>query len=654
VCNVLVKDGLLKKAQSEAVLREAEQSGERVEEYVLMQGLVSEADLLKSLAAHYRTYFVSTEKLATSAPVKATLGMIPRRFAETKGVYPVMFDPRTMTLSIVTADPSDDDILRGAQMASGAKAVKAFVARPAAVQAAIQRGYAGDARAFHALEVRQQLAFAQNVQVPAGQGRMISERAMTAVRHDPVVVPPSPAPPAPLSVRPEPPPPPSVRPAPLSPPPPPPPPVIVAREDTLELFSVLISLLEGTRADLHGHSVHVARLARRVAERMRLDEAATNAIVVASYIHDLGKMGQFHLTALNVAEYDGHKVQAQKTYFTPVRLLEPAKIAKEALLAVQHMYERWDGKGFPDGQAGKDIPMGSRILSIADTYADLTQNPRNPFRKTLPAEEACAALEKHKEAVFDPTLVDLMRHIVMGEKFASRFTALMVDADAEETTVLELRMLEQGFVVKTAKGAEEAKKILAEDKIDVVVSELELAQGDGLALLQDARKESWGKNLPWVVYTRRQDRASAQKAFECGVLDFVAKPAPSDLFVAKLKAMMENRAARSGAMARGVSGSLKEMGLPDILQVLFHGRKSGNLKIRGGPVGSGEVHLADGNIVNAVWGEKTGEDAFYAMLKVTDGDFSLDPSFKSDKRLIHQSTEALLLEGLRRLDEGLT
>ena len=105
-------------------------------------------------------------------------------------------------------------------------------------------------------------------------------------------------------------------------------------------------------------------------------------------------MGQYHLTALNCSEYDGHKVAAQKACGVPARLLEPVRMPPEAVEAVAHMYERYDGKGFPDGIGGKDIPLGARVLAICDTYADLTQNPRNPFRKTLSPQEACAALAK--------------------------------------------------------------------------------------------------------------------------------------------------------------------------------------------------------------------------------------------------------------------
>src|ERR1019366_6732341 len=425
-----------------------------------------------------------------------------------------------------------------------------------------------------------------------------------------------------------------------------------------ELLNVLVSLLENGRTDLRGHSAQVARLVRRMAEKMGLEAGGTNALVAAAYVHDLGKMGQYHLTALNCAEYDGHKVAAQKYCGVPSRLLEPVRMAPETVQAVEHMYERYDGKGFPDGQGGKDIPLGARVLAICDTYADLTQNPRNPFRKALSAQEASAALSTHKGTIFDPNLVDLFHHTITGEDLkarllADRQQALLVDADPEETTVLELRMIEQGFVVKTARSAEQALKVLGEGETDLVVGEIDLGPSDGLALIAEARKQPWGKDLPWVIYTRRHERTVAQKAFDLGVLDYVTKPASAELLVAKLKALLDQRASASPRKTRGVSGSLREMGLPHMVQVLFHGRKTGKLEIRA-PQGSGEIHFAEGNVVDALWGATRAEPAFYAMLKLTDGDFSLDPSFRPAGRVIHQSAEALLLEGMRRMDEGLT
>jgi response regulator RpfG family c-di-GMP phosphodiesterase len=662
---VLVRDRLLKPDQVEAVVTHANRGRERVEEVVLDMGLVGETDLLKSLAANYRVFFVSSEKLAKAEVSPALVHMIPQRFAEQMGICPIVFDSKTHALTVVTADPDDADLLREAQLASGAKEVKAVFARPAAIRALIAKVYTGDGRPFAMLDKQTRSLFDQAL---TGYGRHVvdfeTDGAPRVETHRKERVIEDPAPPPAPSRKPAPPPPP---PMPVAAPPPPPPAPVplpppsataergVSGASFVELLHVLVSLLETSRADLHGHSAQVARLMRRIGDKMGLDPGTAAIFVAGAFVHDLGKMGALHLTPLNVGEYEGHKIAAQKAFGVPARLLDPVRLPIETKEAVAHMYERFDGRGFPDGTSGKDIPLGARLLAICDTYADLTSNPRNPFRKTLSPVDAVAALAKYKETIFDPNLVDIFRTIVLGEELtarllASRSAALIVDVDPEETTVLELRMSEQGFVVKTVRSQDHALKVLAEGETDLVISEIDLGSGDGLALLTAARSQSWGKDMPWVIYTRRQEREVAQKAFELGVLDYVTKPAPADVLVAKLKALLEQRA--SPRKTQGVSGSLREMGLPDMVQVLFHGRKTGNLRIRA-PDGSGEIHFVEGNVVDALWRDLRGETAFYALVKLVDGEFALDPSFRASERVINQSAEALLLEGMRRMDEGL-
>ena len=112
--------------------------------------------------------------------------------------------------------------------------------------------------------------------------------------------------------------------------------------------------------------------------------------------------------------------------------------------------------------------------------------------------------------------------------------------------------------------------------------------------------------------------------------------------------LIERRGATNN---KGVSGSLGEMSLPDMVQILWHGRKTCALKIQAGS-SNGEIDFAEGQVVNARWQELRGEEAFYKMLSLQEGDFRLDPSYKPTVRVISASPEALLLEGMRRLDEA--
>ncbi len=634
----MVADGLIQPEHQEAALNTLARTGERVEEILLDLGAVEEAALLKYLASLYRTRFVSTEKLQKADIDRATLDKVTKKLAERDLVFPVLFDPQTSTLSVVTPDPGNMQGLHDLQVASGVKTVQAFVGRPRAVRAAIGKAYGGDIHAFAALDRQAHAQFTNMLDV--FERNLVSEESLTmslakeatsgerTLTESDLEKPRS-----------------TTRGG-----------TAVSDESYLETLNVLVTLLENARADLRGHSGQVARLMRRISERIGLPEVTRAAHSAAGYLHDLGKMSAYHLTALNVAEYEGHRTSAQKHYKAPLHLLEAAGLSPETSSAIEHMYERYDGQGFPEKLSGKEIPLGARLLAISDTYADLTQNPRNPFRKTLRPVQACEVLQRYRGTVFDPNLVDIFKHTVTGEDLkarllANRRRALIVDPDPEETTVLELRLVEQGFEVQQAHAADLAIKILEKGEMEIVISELELGSGtDGFKLLEEARQKSWGRSLPWVFVTHRAGRTDAQRAFDLGAADFLTKPVSADLLVAKLKQIIEREATRGG-VARGVSGSLQEMSLPDIVQVLWHGRKTGSLKIRSGQNG-GEIHFVGGAIYNALWTNLRGEEAFYAMLSLDQGDFALDPNFTAPQQVVTASPEALLLEGMRRLDEA--
>ncbi|HEY8944781.1 MAG TPA: HD domain-containing phosphohydrolase, partial [Polyangiaceae bacterium] len=480
----LVADGLIKPEHQEAALNQMARTGERVEEVLLELSALDEAQLLKFLAALHRTRFVSTEKLSKAEIDRVTLDKVPKKLAERDCVFPVLYDAATATLSIVTPDPDNAATLQDVQLASGAKDVRAFVGRPRAVRAAISKAYNGDIHAFATLDRDAHAQFATMLNVfernlvseeslaVSVAKESIGERTLTGAELEQ-----------------------GHRAAKRA--------GGAADEAYLETLNVLVTLLENGRQDLRGHSSQVARLAKRIAERIGIPEASRAALQIAGYCHDLGKMGTYHLTALNVAQYEGHRTSALKQYKAPTRLLEAVNLPAEATQAIEHMYERYDAQGLPDRLGGKEIPLGARLLAIVDTYADLTQNPRNPFRKALRPVQACEVLDRYRGTIFDPNLIDLFKHTVTGEDLkarllSNRHRALIVDPDPEETTVLELRMLEQGFEVQQARTVEQAIKHLEKGETEIVVSEVELAPGDGFALLEHARKHPWGQKVPWV------------------------------------------------------------------------------------------------------------------------------------------------------------
>ncbi len=649
----LEEQGKLTPAQYEGVVHHAQRTGERVEDALIETGTLEEAELLKLLAARYKTRFVSTERLSKADIDRKTLERIPHKLAERLQVFPVVFDARASSLSFVAAAPGEDDVEKQVLVMSGAREARALVARPAAIRAAIQKFYLKNPRAFADLAERETPAPSQlDVFDPSPFGDGF-EDPFTGLMSGP-------APPIEVVREPE---------APRAPPPSPPvlapqavipadlpaaDPLRVDHEAYLETLNVFVSLLERERGELRGHSSQVARLCRLVAERVGLPPADHQALSIAAYLHDVGKGAQgYHLTSLNVARYEGHRLQAQKSREVPSKLFAAARVGDGVARILAHLYERFDGQGFPDRLAGKDIPYGARVLALVETYCDLVGNSRNPYRKVLSAPQALSVVRELSGTLFDPTLADLLRHVVLGEdtsQATGRTRALIVDPDPEETTVLEMRLLEHGFAVSVARDLATARDQIKNDPPDVVVTEVDLGGGQSGFDLPRVVGELPEEQRPAVVFlTTHSDRESVSRAFDLGAADYIVKPASAELVATKMGQVAQSSARRQ---ASGVSGSLKEMSLPDVVQILCNGRRGGRLQIISGGK-RGEVHFAEGQIHDAQFGGLGGEEAFYAMLKLSDGTFSLDPSFAPTRRVIHASAEGLLLEGMRRLDEGI-
>lgn len=661
----LLAEGRIAPHAYDGVREHARRTGEPIEEVLLAMQAITEADLLKYVAGMYRTRFVSTEKLAQADIAESTLAKLPQKLAERLQVFPILFDARTQTLSVVTADLAGD-VAKHVQLATGAREVRVYASRPAAVRAAIRKFYGGDKHAFASLEKKP----APQIQhlLDVYERNMVSEEMLKGE---------STRPPAPRSQ-------PAVRDddfrrgssTPAAPTSDFPAqevitsvhevpsamlgtfrhtqqPVPASDVDPVALMSVLVSLIESQREELRGHSSQVARWMGQAADKMGLVESEKRALLLASQMHDLGKGSQYHLTALNVAEYDGHRAHAQKAYLAPLRLFDGVTLPRSTREALTHLYERFDGRGFPEGRAGKEIPLGARLLAIVETYVDITANARNPYNKALTVEEACSVLSEFAGKIFDPNLVTVVTGVVQEKAVPATAqgggTVLIVDPDPEETTVLELRFCEAGHRVLIARSTKEAHRLVDSNTIDAVISEVTLADGDGFDLLQEFRARHQLNDVPILFLTRRADRESVNRGFGLGASDYLVKPTSADVIVAKAQQLIEGR---GRSLSRGaIAGSLREMALPDVVQLLAHGRKSGRLRVKAANV-NGELQFEAGEIFAAQFGSHRGEEAIYAMLALKDGSFELDPSFHPPSREIHASAESLLLEGMRRMDES--
>ena len=635
------------------------------EEAILQLGLMSEGELLKYIAGLYRTRFVGSDRLAKAGVDPQLLQKVPRKLAKRLTAFPILYDNRSRTLSVVAADVTDDDVRQQMQFATGARDVKVYVAREAAIRAAIAKHYDQDGRPFEMLlsgaSSRQVRTSRESDPVP-GWGQVFEEKDGLLIRRAraqsiEMEQPANDQSPEPESEEP----PPQTQsrvtagqtlieqlsaPAQVDD-------LTVDPEVYLETLSVLITLIEQLNQDRGGHSMRVVRICQKVGERIRLTKPQVQGILIAAYLHDVGVAADSHVTPFDVALDETKREVARRIYTAPTRLLESVALPKTAVDALRHRYERFDGKGFPERLSGKEIPLGARVLSVVESYIDLTQTKANAFGRRVPADEACEALEPHKGTTFDPAVVDWLRHIVLDDGVKSqilsaRHRVLIVDPDPEETAVLEVQFAGQGYEVTIERSVDAALRCLDAEKYDLVVSEVHLSDGEGFDLLRRMRESSHAQ-VPLMFVSSERAQASVNRGLELGAADYVVKPASAAVVVAKAsRVIADSRTKKPGG--RGVSGSLQEMALPDVIQILGNGRKGGLLKVRSGTL-QGVLMFQDGSIHDARFGDLGGAEAVYGILRLMEGDFELEPDPTPVEDVIGIPTHHLLLEAMRRLDE---
>ncbi len=180
---------------------------------------------------------------------------------------------------------------------------------------------------------------------------------------------------------------------------------------SIKAFTALIELRGSAQV---GHARQVADLARRIAQAMKLDAEVERELTIAALLHDIGHIGLSDtVLARPVNRLDREELRRYRLH--PV-LGEQALLASDDMQGVAPLirahHERWDGQGFPDGLRGAAIPLGARILAVADTFEDL-RSGRIDGRALSPLDARRSVLAG-RDSQFDPTVVDA---------FASLFSA---------------------------------------------------------------------------------------------------------------------------------------------------------------------------------------------------------------------------------------
>lgn len=217
---------------------------------------------------------------------------------------------------------------------------------------------------------------------------------------------------------------------------------------SIQVFSGLLELRGGW---LLGHSRRVADVAWRIGQAMGCTEAELQTLLIASLLHDIGLIGlPDALLRKPVARFSDTEMQQYRQH--PLEgehslLALDSMQASAALIRAHH--ERFDGQGFPDGRRGAEIPLGARILAVADTFDDLQSGALVDARAT--AAEARTLIQRARGVQLDPDVVDVFLHITAPAPPPPPTWQLLGTADLKAGMVLAADLVSpRGLLMLTA------------------------------------------------------------------------------------------------------------------------------------------------------------------------------------------------------------
>jgi DNA-binding response OmpR family regulator len=236
----------------------------------------------------------------------------------------------------------------------------------------------------------------------------------------------------------------------------------------------------------------------------------------------------------------------------------------------------------------------------------------------------------------------------------SNVKVLLVD---DNPMILELlrQALVQFCTLQTLHDGADALLKAIEEKPDLIIADYLMNGMDGRQLLQKIKARSATATIPVVLMASKTDINEKLKALQDTVEDFVEKPFFVKEAAARIKKLVDKisleKMAREATAGGVLRGSLAQMNVLDLLQSLDMGRKTCALTLTNNGDNC-KMFFTDGQINHAVYGTLKGDEAVYKVLTWAEGGFEIDFKGSSEEQTITQSTQGLLLEGLRLLDES--
>ena len=300
-------------------------------------------------------------------------------------------------------------------------------------------------------------------------------------------------------------------------------------------------------------------------------------------------------------------------------------------------------------------PLEARIITLLLWFIN---GPGARPLKEITALNFKQLLNKEPDGLIDDKLAEELLQIISHEQHLSGLsktngTILVIDPSFErDQSDLFNRLIKENYEISFALTYDQALSRVTQEPPILIISEIAHENYDGIDFCKTVKKESG--NLPFIFFSSEQREESISEALLAGADDFITKESSLQIVFLKLNRMIQqNQRPEKVTVDGGVSGSLEEMGFMETIQILSNREKDALISLQDISNNSAEVYLHAGEIIHARCQELEGETAIYKILTWKSGFFQVKTPKQLPERNVFGSTEAIMLEGCRLMDEDL-
>jgi len=297
------------------------------------------------------------------------------------------------------------------------------------------------------------------------------------------------------------------------------------------IIMALTGALESKSPRTIGHVQRVASYAAGLCDKLGMSHDEKEIVIKGALLHDVGMIGVPDHLLIATSLDDEERGRVADHARMGASILEPMVTFSQFVPIVRWHHERWDGRGYPDGLKGEQIPIEAQIVGVADRLDELQHE------RSLTQSEALRMLAIDGEGgAFDMELVRMLTASLseetpkpvaskhMRRAAGPKTRVLCVDDNKLNRELVATTISEEGMHVLLAENGREALQVLERENVDVVLLDLVTPMADGTSALKALRADPRYEFLPVIVLTSHRNSQMRQEAIVAGADDFLSYP----------------------------------------------------------------------------------------------------------------------------------